>query len=341
MHMTRVLVLHNEPVLPPDHPDAASEHEVLDSVAAVTEALEEGGFPVVRLGVGTDPGVLLDGLRRAAPDVVFNLFEGLASGRGTEATGEETVAGLLEWLGIPFTGSPAPALTLARDKVRTKYLLRGAGLPTPAFFVVERLPCPPCPLAWPAIVKPACVDASVGIDQASVVTTQAALERRLAQVLARFGPPALVELFVPGREFHVHLVEDPAAAPADRLHLLPLAEIEFRRDDPGYWPVYTYDAKWSPDTREYQETPLRSPVTLEAEPMARLADIVRQAYQLVGCRDYARLDLRMTDEGEFYLLEVNPNPSFTSSAVVKGFQALGRSRAEFFVDVVRAALARG
>jgi D-alanine-D-alanine ligase len=333
--MTRVLVLYNEPVLPADHPDAASEHEVLDSVAAVTEALEEGGFAVGRLAVGADPRALLDGLRREAPDVVFNLFEGLASGGGTEATGEATVAGLLEWLRVPFTGSPATAITLARDKVRTKHLLRGAGLPTPAFFVVEQLPCPPCPLGWPAIVKPACLDASVGIEQASVVTSQEQLEGRVAHVLGRYGPPALVEQFVPGREFHVHVIED-----GDGLDLLPLAEIEFCEEDPSYWPIYTYEAKWNAGTREYEATPLRSPVTLEPEAWERLGQIARRAYRLVGCRDYARIDMRMTAGGEFFILEVNPNPSFTSRGVINGFAALGRTRAQFFRDLVRAALAR-
>jgi D-alanine-D-alanine ligase len=336
MHMTRVLVLYNEPVLPPDHPDAASEREVLDSVAAVTEALQEGGFTVARLGVGTDPGVLLGGLRRAAPDVVFNLFEGLASGPGTEATGEETVAGLLEWLGIPYTGSPETALTLARDKVRTKYLLRGAGLPTPAFFVADQLPCPPCPLPWPAIVKPACLDASVGIDQASVVTSQVQLEQRVAHILGRHGPPVLVEQFVCGREFHVHVLDEGDA----RLCLLPLAEIEFREQDSSYWPIYSYEAKWSPGSREYEATILQAPVALEPEPWERLGQIARQAYRLVGCRDYARIDVRMTAGGQFFILEVNPNPSFTSRGVINGFAALGRTRAQFFRDLARAALAR-
>jgi D-alanine-D-alanine ligase len=340
MSVARVLLLYNQPVVPENHPAFASEREVLDSVAAVGKAVRGAGYSVSRLAVGADPGMLLAGLRAERPDVVFNLFEGLADRGSGEATAEATAAGLLEWLGVPFTGSPAAAIALARDKGRTKHLLRGAGLPTPAFLVAERLPCPAWTLPWPAVVKPACQDASVGIEQASVVSSPEQLERRVAQVLERYGPPALVEQFVRGREFHVHLFEDPAAPAQNRLRLLPLAEIEFRLADPGYWPIYTYDAKWSPDSREYQETPLRSPVSLEPGRFGRLADIARRAYGLVGCRDYARIDMRMTTEGDFYILELNPNPSFTSSAVVKGFQAIGRSRTEFFVDLVRAALAR-
>ena len=337
MSAPRVLVLHNEPVLPPDHHDFASENEIRETAAGVSRVLGEGGFDVRRLGVGRDPAVLLEGLQRERPDVVFNLFEGLATQAGTEAT----VVGLLEWLGVPFTGSPAAALALALDKYRTKQLLRGAGLPTPAALAVDRLPAPACPLGWPVIVKPARQDASVGIDQASVVTSQAQLERRCAWVVDRFGPPALVEQFVPGREFHVHLIEEPGPEPGGRsLCLLPPAEIVFLEQAPGYWPIYSYDAKWKADSHEYEVTPLRSPVLLEPGPTERLAELARRAYDLVGCRDYGRLDVRMTPEGEFFILEVNPNPFLNSKAVINGLAALGRSQTQFFLDLVRSALAR-
>src|SRR6202035_5287419 len=122
---------------------------------------------------------LLDGLRRRRPDVVFNLFEGTADHGTTEAY----VAGLLDWLHLPFTGSPFHTLCLARSKHLTKHLFQGAGLPTPAFFVVEELPVPECNLEWPVIVKPALQDASVGLDQGSVVTVQQGLNDRVASLL--------------------------------------------------------------------------------------------------------------------------------------------------------------
>src|SRR5690348_8192762 len=108
----RVLILYNQPVLPADHPDAESEHEILFTVGEVERVLSEAGYEVVRLGVERDPAVLIAGLRRHQPDVVFNLFEGLADFGNTETH----VAGILEWLGIPFTGSPGSALALARKK---------------------------------------------------------------------------------------------------------------------------------------------------------------------------------------------------------------------------------
>src|SRR5262245_19800557 len=118
MRSQRVLVLYNEPVLPADHPEGYSEHEILYTVDAVSGHLTQAGFDVVRLGVCRDPGVLLAGLRDLRPDVVFNLFEGLADHSYTEAH----VAGLLDWLGVPYTGCPYQTLCLARSKHLTKHL---------------------------------------------------------------------------------------------------------------------------------------------------------------------------------------------------------------------------
>src|SRR5262245_60885409 len=164
----RVLILYNQPVLPEDHPEAESDHEILYTAEQVGKHLTKAGIHVTRLGVGRDPAVLLAGIKRARPDVVFNLFEGLADDPETEAH----AVGLLDWLGIPYTGSPFWTLCLARKKHLTKQLLLGAGLPTPDFFAVEEMPVPECLLDWPVIVKPAEQDASVGLDQGSVVTDQ-------------------------------------------------------------------------------------------------------------------------------------------------------------------------
>lgn len=332
----RILVLHNEPVLPADHPEAGSENDILYTVAGAYKVLAAAGFAVRRLGISYDPRPLLDELRDHPPDAVFNLFEGLATQTDTEVA----VAALLEWLNVPFSGCPSASMVLGRDKVRTKHLLAAAGLPTPAYQIVEGLPVPPWAGPWPAIVKPACQDASVGIDQSSVVTSQPALDERVRHVLRTYGPPVLVEQFVAGREFHVNMVED---GPADRpraVTVLPLAEIAFR---PGaaHWPVYTFAAKWYEESEEYKAAPLVAPVTLPPGPTAKLEALATRAYRLLGCRDYARVDVRMTADGEFYILEMNPNPYLDSLALVNGLEAIGRTHEQLVVEMALAALARG
>ena len=335
--LPRILVLHNAPVLPIDHPDAGAEHDVIDTAANTTHILEAAGFAVRQLGINYDPQPLLEELRQHRPDAVFNLFEGLATQNATEVS----VAALLEWQNIPFTGSPSPALTLGRDKVRTKHLLAAAGLPTPDFVLVDQLPVPRWRRAWPAIVKPACQDASVGINQESVVTSQSQLEERVKYVLRSYGPPVLIERFVFGREFHVNLIED---GPADRprsLIPLPLAEIEFLDQRPGRWPVYTFAAKWEMESDEYKATPLQTEVTIPEDAGQRLRKLAEKAFRLLQCRDYARLDVRMSEDGRFHILELNPNPYLNSQALVSGMAAIGRSHEQLVVDLALAAIARG
>src|SRR5262249_19146241 len=123
----RVLILYNEPVLPAGHPDAESEREIVDTVNVVAGHLGQAGYRAARLGLQRDPIPLLEEIRQRRPDAVFNLFEGLADHNETEAH----VAGLLEWMGVPFTGCPSQAMVLARHKHRAKLLFKGSGLPTP------------------------------------------------------------------------------------------------------------------------------------------------------------------------------------------------------------------
>jgi D-alanine-D-alanine ligase len=224
---------------------------------------------------------------------------------------------------VPFTGSPAAALALGRDKVRTKYLLQGAGLPTAAFRMFESAAGFDWPGPWPAFVKPACQDASIGIDQGSVVRSAVELDARVRHVFANYGGPVLVEEYIPGREFHVHVIEDTAG-----LTVLPPTELRFQAGE-GYWPIYTYAGKWDEQSVEFQSTPIDTAVVVEPELLSRIEDVSRAAFRLVGLRDYGRVDLRVTPEGQLYLLEVNPNPYLNSIALVDGLKRIGRGFGEF------------
>ena len=327
----RVLVLYNEPVLPAGHPNYESEHEILITVAAVHQALVQAGFETVPLGVQKDFRVLLAGLRDIQPDVVFNLYEGTAD----QGFSEAHVAGVLDWLGVPFTGSPFPALSLCRSKHLTKRIFQGAGLPTPEFFVVEQLPVPRCPLSWPVIVKPAEQDASVGLDQGSVVSNQERLNERVSLVLDTFGPPVLVEQFIPGRELTAAVIESP------NLQVLPLAELLFEGLSPSSWPIYTYEGKWTPGSPDYEAT-ARHPAALSPALAEGLNRLAQRAFRLLGCRDYARVDFRVNAAEQPYLLEVNPNPDLNPNlGLADNLAAVGITHAQFTAALVWGALRRG
>jgi D-alanine-D-alanine ligase len=336
MTRPRVLILFNEPTLPADHPDADSEYDILDTADTVAGILNESNVAVERLGLRDDPTALLERVKSNRPDVVFNLYEGLARWGNTEAF----VAGLLEMLRVPFTGSPTQPLMLCRSKPLTKSLLAGAGLPTAPFFVVDDgAAVPRCRIEWPVIVKPGREDASVGIDQSSVVTSQLQLEDRVEYVRARYGPSVLVERFVRGREFNVAVLErggKPATLPYSEIFFEPPA------GNPGLWPIVSFDAKWKPGTLDFKATPVRNPADVCDELRAKVDRLSLKAFELVGCSDYARVDFRVDEDGEPFILEVNPNPCISPLAgLAAALESAKIPYGDFVAGLVGRALRRG
>jgi D-alanine-D-alanine ligase len=330
----RVLVLFNEPTLPADHPDADSEHDILYTADGIAKILHQAGLMVERLGIVDDPKILIEGLRASKPDIVFNLYEGLAQWGNTEAY----VSGLLEMLRISFTGSPTQPLLLCRSKPLTKQLLAGAGLPTAAFMTLTEGPIPECTVPWPVIVKPGREDASVGIDQASVCTDQAQLEARVEYLRKTYGPSVLVEQFIRGREFNVAVVEHHGV-----LSTLPFSEILFvpPADKPHLWPIVSFDAKWHPGTTDFTATPAINPAVIDDELHEKIATLAKAAFELVGCRDYARVDFRVDESGQPYILEVNPNPCISPLAgLAAGLETAKVPYHEFILGLVDQALSR-
>jgi D-alanine-D-alanine ligase len=265
----RVVVLYNKPVLPDDDPEAESEKWVATAVASVTEALAASGHDVSPLAVGRALSSLGEDLAAIAPDVVFNLFEGFAD----HPTSEARVVRLLERLNIPYTGSSSRTLRTCLSKHQAKQRLIAAGLPTPSWTIVDRLPFPCMTVPWPAIIKPASRDASEGIDQTSVVTSSAALEIQVTKVLKRYAPPVLVEQFLTGREFTISLIEAPA------LVALPTAEVIYISSSAAPWPLLTFAAKWIPESADYEATDMRHAAPLEPELAELVVSLAKRAYR--------------------------------------------------------------
>lgn len=328
--MSRVVILYNEPTLPADHPDVDSEHQIVYTVEEVERLLVESGYEVARLGAHVDPGRIVAGIREQAPDVVFNLFEGVPGFGQTEAF----AAGLLEWIGVPYTGCPHRALLLCQDKPLTKRLLKSERLPTPKFALIEKWPPRANRMGWPVIVKPSNQDASVGVAQASVVTNATEYRARIEYIKDTFGLPALVEQFIPGREFNVPLYEAP------ELTVLPPIEYTFGADN--RWSIISYDSKWRPGTVDYENTPPNYRPEIEPDLRCDLEQMAKEAYRLLGCHDLARVDFRVTPGGEPYIIEVNPNPDFSSEGGLGDcLEVAGLTQRDLAVRMVENALARG
>jgi D-alanine-D-alanine ligase len=316
-------------MLPPNDPDWASEAGVLESVEAVSAALTTRGHRIQRLGLAGCVEEMLDALSRLPQvDVVFNLFEGMQGvGRG-----EAVVAGLVELLGFPLTGSPAECLGLVRHKPRTKWLLAGAGLPTAPFEMVaatgslQQKRLESLLAGGAVIVKPAHEDASLGIGSQSIVTDWPALVEQIDAVRQRYGA-VLVERFIVGREFNAAVIALPEP------ELLPLAEIEFAGAGPAGWQIVTYDAKWVAGGEADRATPARCPAQVDTATAKRIGQVAVEAFRIAGCRHYARVDLRMDQAGQLYVLEINANPDIGPTA---GFaRALRAAKLDYATFVER------
>jgi D-alanine-D-alanine ligase len=323
----KVTILFNEPSLPNDHPDFLSEAGVLESVEAVEAGLAKGGHESTRLGVGRNPPAIIRALQAIDTDVVVNLFEGL----GGVGAGEAQVTGILELLAIPFTGSGSKCLALVREKALTKWMLLGAGLPSPAFHLIaadepimidrfERQLA-----TGPLIVKPGHEDGSLGIGPESIVSDVAALERQIRHVQSRYGE-VLVEQYIAGREFNVGVLALPEP------QALPLAEIEFIS---GIAPIVSYDAKWTREAPEFDGTPARCPANVGRELADEIRRVALAAFRMTDCRHYARVDLRVDRAGRPYILEVNGNPDISPSAgLARQIEVSGMTYDEFVCRMV-------
>jgi D-alanine-D-alanine ligase len=186
-------------------------------------------------------------------------------------------------------------------------------VPVPPF-VLARGNTPPTGLRYPVIVKPSGEDASVGIDAGAVCTTRKALRERLAKLGEQFDE-LLVQEYVAGREVNVGFVGRD---------VLPLSEISFAKFPAGSWPIVTYAAKWSPGHPEDLGTEPVCPAQLPSDLARRAVQTSRLAWEtLTAARGYGRVDLRITEQGEVFVLEVNPNPDLSSDA---GLARMARAR---------------
>lgn len=279
------------------------EEEASDVFAALKEkAISAQLFPV------SEDNILatLEGIKKAGWDLVFNLCEGL---RGNSYY-ELHCAALIELIGIPHTGGRAIALGLFRNKVLTKQLLMAQGLPTPDYFVMNPFDKNlPVNSQFPKIVKPAEEDASLGIDGQSVVQNKQHLLAQAEKVWKVYRCPALVEDYIDGREINVALLKE-----GNSYRCLPPSEIIFTDQGEAGPRICGYQEKWEEDSRAYLATPPQCPAQLATDIVQMLHQMANSAVSIMDGMDYARVDFRLSKDGQPFILEVNPNPDISRKA---------------------------
>jgi len=302
-----IAVVHNVPV-PAGHAFAEASLDILTQVEAIEKALQELGYPSVRIPFTRDVSAFIQKLKKSRAEVAINLCESLDD--DPRFVGHP--AAVLELLGIPFSGSPSQALMLTTDKVITKCLLKANGIKTPEYLICDdAVNFDPHVLRFPVIVKPVLQDASIGIDQESIYKDRGDLEKGIREFFGQFGT-LLVEEYAAGREFNVSIFGYPSP------RVLPLAEIDFSEFPPELYPIVGYKAKWDASSFEYLHTPRAFPQDLSPILRQRIEATAVACFQLLMLRDYGRVDMRVDDHGRIHVLEVNANPCLSPDA---GFAA--------------------
>ncbi len=302
------------------------EYEIL------ADRLSKFGLEAYSLNIKDDLQLLLRNLKKDKPDVIFNFVEIYKDNSRLEMN----FVGLFELLGIPYTGAPPMALANCQNKVLAKRILNSKGIRTPRYIhIKKRRKNYNHGLNFPLIVKPAFEDASVGIENDSIVQNQRQLNERVDYVLTYFFQPALVEEFIDGRELNIAVLGDTEP------RALPISEIDFAEMPDHLYNIVSYQAKWDPQHEAYHKTIPSCPAILPVSVETKAKAIALKAFKTMGCRDYARVDMRLNKKKELFVLEVNPNPDLTEGAgFMRSADAAGYSYVRALKKIIKLAWAR-
>jgi D-alanine-D-alanine ligase len=318
----------NTPEPPEDRASTADLREMVRHVARVLRRL---GHTVTVIPLADDLFAFQRKLRRDPPDVVFNLYDDVVEG----ALYDMRLAALVRMMGFPLTGSPALALGLTRYKSTCASLLSGLGIPIPPCTTLLEKVGDVDRHTWrfPMIVQARQEHAGIGLHRHSVVDTKKALREQVRRILQEFHQPALVQHFLPGREFNVGILG------GKRMRVLPLAEVDYSQLPPDIPPILSYAAKWVETSTEYQKTSVICPAQVEPELAQRISQVALRAFQAVGGWGYGRVDIRLDENEQPCVLEVNCNPCIDEGlGLARSAEKAGISYPQLLTMILQVAL---
>ncbi|MFH1440557.1 MAG: ATP-grasp domain-containing protein [Candidatus Omnitrophota bacterium] len=278
-----------------DPPDANAEFDHPSTIDVIADAIKSQGFKTKKIGNVTN---LLEKINNLDDiDIVFNISEGL-SGRNRESQ----VPILLEMAGIPFVGADALTLALTLDKIMAKRIFISEGILTPKFFEIKNSDVFNIEenLKFPLIVKPRFEGSSKGLTENSRVENMEELKKQSEYIINTYKQPALVEEFISGQEFTVVIIGN------ENIEVMPIVQIKIDGKLKLNDKFYTF-ARITSDRLEYI-----CPARISSELSRKISDIALRTYKAVECRDFGRVDFRVDNEGNPYVLEINPLPSLST-----------------------------
>jgi len=313
-------------------PNFETSPEIPTTEYHVIEALRDLGYKVSVLGAVNDIETIVKALTELNPDIVFNLTESFKGDRRFD----KNIAGLLEMLGIRFTGSGAMGLMLCRDKRLCKELLSLHKIRVPNFFSLPH--GRKCRVAktirYPLVVKPALEDGSEGISNASLVSDDTELEERVRFMHERWEQPAIAEEYIKGRELYVSILGNK------RLVVLPIRECLFDFENKEGPQLATYRVKWNAEYRKKWNIKFGH-AELDPAVVKNISRICKRVYRIMHIRDYGRIDLRLTHDNKVVILEANPNPDLAyGEEVAEAAEKSGLSYEQFIDHILDHTLRR-
>lgn len=305
MKPLRVMALMDEDLLPPDNMEGFTDEQVLEwkTEYDVVTTLRELGHDVLKLGVSDDLGVVRRALLDFKPEITFNLLEEFHG----VAVYDTNIAAYLELMKQPYTGCNSRGLMLAHDKVLSKQILHYHRIATPHFQVYERGQAikPPKGMKYPLFVKSATEDASFGLSKASICHTPEELVERVQHCYDEIETDALVEEYIEGREFYVGVLGN------QRVTVLPIWELLMTKLPEGEPNIATANVKWDFQVQKQLGVKTQAATDLPKELSDKINRLCRRVYKALYMSGYARMDLRVTADGDVYVLEANPNPNLS------------------------------
>ncbi len=303
MKKLRVLVLVREGHEPPESIEGLSDEEVAPWKAEfdVVTTLKDMGHKVMALGVYDDMAPIRNALRQWSPDITFMLLEEFHG----VVTYDHAIISYLELMRQPYTGCNPRGLLLSKDKALSKKIMAYHRIPTPRFAVFPRGKKVKRPkrLEYPLFVKSVVEDASLGISQASIVANDESLAERVAFVHEHTTSDAMAEQFIAGRELYVGVMGN------HRLQTFPPWEMLFTKMPADSAQIATAKVKWDVKYQKKHGITTKMAENLPEDVALKLPKICKRVYRALNMSGYARMDLRLREDGRIYVLEANANPN--------------------------------
>jgi len=315
-----------------DEIEDLSEKVFLQEIDIITSSLKNYFSEVEVLPIDRNINSTYALLNNASPDAVFNFVESVEG----IASFESFHAGIYELMGISYTGNKPQTLANCLNKAFAKNILKAFGINTPSYMIckdVAELNKENFNLRFPVITKLLKEDASIGISENSVVKSFEELTKQIEFLIKNFHQEVIIEEYIEGREFNVAVLGDKA---------LPISEIKFDGLPDGLPKIVTYEGKWIADTIYYNNTVPSCPAKITNKQKKILEETALKSFHALECRDYARVDIRLTTDNIPYVIEVNPNPDIsTDSGFSRAAKAAGLTYPELLFNIAQFALKRG